>query len=88
MNNATLKKTFRYGAMVIPRAEGDLSFSAKVGDDYEENPESFTVWPNPDHGIDLLRDSVAPIHDGYEAKDHDGKEYFLRPLTKEQEIKF
>lgn len=88
MNDAELAKTFPYGAMVIPRAENEMSFKAKVGDDYEEDPSFFTVWDSPHHSTELSRE-LSPINDGWETKSaHDKRTYFLRPLSEETGVDF
>jgi hypothetical protein len=85
MNDDELKKTFPYGVMVLPRAEGDFSFSGVVKGDDET---TFDVWDSPFHQTAFQRDSLKPTDHGYVATDTDGRTYGLRPLTKEQEVKF
>jgi hypothetical protein len=86
VNDVELKKTFPFGAMVIPRREGDFSFPAVVGSDHDE-ADSFTVWDNPYHSVELSRE-LSSTSDGYLTQGPDGKKYFLRPLTKDKAVKF
>jgi hypothetical protein len=86
VNDAELKKTFPFGAMVIPRTEDDISFPAVVGGESDEE-ETFTVWENPFHDTELSRDLTAS-GDGYVTEGPNHKKYFLRPLAKKDKVVF
>lgn len=88
MNDAELKKTFPFGVMVIRQNPEPFSSTAVVGGGaYESEEETFELWYSPYQSQTVLR-TLEAKGDGYETRSEDGTIYFLRPLTKEQEVKF
>lgn len=89
MNDDELQDAFPFGAMLIPKDESSPSTRVSVGQDWveEDYPEYFHVWRDPQRDVLLSRELVEE-NDGYRTTNGSGESYFLRPLTKEQEVKF
>lgn len=88
MNQKELNKAFPYGARLIPlgREEEDGAVRARLLVDRDEE-NLINAWLDPFRSIGL-EDNLTPENDGFRAKGYNGVEYFLRPLTKEQEPGF
>jgi hypothetical protein len=84
MNDEELRKAFPFGVNVIPREDDDLSFLAAVGGDTDTD-ETFSVWDNPFHYLELDRD-IEPSNDGFVALGVNGQKYFLRPLDEAHKV--
>lgn len=85
-----LKKTFPYGALAIIQSE-ESSFEVLVNTqdwvDEDLDPDFFFVWRTPMHQVALSR-HLTQQGDVWVTMNEGGREYALRPRTKDKKVVF